>query len=60
MAISLSFLLSYNFKIFYPPPIDEERVWLHAKFWFGVADSNYHEPVTHLRKYFARLYYSLR
>ena len=44
--------LSYSFglQVFYPPPVDEERVWLHAKFWFGVADSNYHEPVTHLSK----------
>jgi len=48
LAIQLFQKHSPTNPIFYPPPIDEERVWLHAKFWFGVADSNYHEPVTHL------------
>jgi len=48
LAIQLYQTASPTNPIFYPPPIDEERVWLKAKFWFGVADSNYHEPVTHL------------
>merc|ERR1719378_514456 len=48
LAIQLFQKAAEDNPIFYPPPIDEEKVWLHAKFWFGVADSNYHEPVTHL------------
>ncbi|XP_066922874.1 polyunsaturated fatty acid 5-lipoxygenase-like [Clytia hemisphaerica] len=48
LAIQLFQIASKTNPVFYPPPIDEERVWLHAKFWFGVADSNFHEPVTHL------------
>uniref|UniRef100_A0A7M6DMI8 Allene oxide synthase lipoxygenase protein n=1 Tax=Clytia hemisphaerica TaxID=252671 RepID=A0A7M6DMI8_9CNID len=48
LAIQLFQKNADNNPIFYPPPIDDEKVWCHAKFWFGVADSNYHEPVTHL------------
>eukprot|EP00111_Clytia_hemisphaerica_P017039 TCONS_00050503-protein len=48
IAIQLFQEPSEDNPVFYPPPIDEETLWLLAKFWFGVADSNYHEPVTHL------------
>ena len=63
LAIQLFQNPSEDNPVFYPPPVDEERVWLHAKFWFGVADSNYHEPVTHLSKYnlcFINLFFQIK
>ena len=31
-------------------PLDDKYVWILAKMWFGLADSNYHQANIHLGK----------